>query len=108
MRNGTGFFGACDLNQSFGDERTRDAGAEKILAFVDRSRLDHGEDEVAREFLAQIFDETFRCTGLERFLFKPVEFLLLPNVRAKRNDFGLIIFLEPAENDRGVETTGIC
>ena len=53
-----------DLHHALGDERPRDAGAEKILALVNRAGLDHRENEVAREFLLQIVDVDLGRAGL--------------------------------------------
>ena len=57
--------------------------AEEVLPLVNRARLHHRKDEVAREFLPQIIDVNLGRAGLERLLFEAVEFLLLPDVRAE-------------------------
>ena len=107
MRDRLGFFLSRDLDHSFRDERTGNAGAEEILPFVNRAGLDHWKNEIARELFLEIVDVTFGSAGAQRFLFQTLEFFLLTNVRAERDDFGLIIFLEPAENDRRVEPARI-
>src|SRR6266404_3535035 len=103
MRDHLGFFLSRDLDHSFRDKRTGDARAEEILTFVDRTGSDHRKNEIARELFLKIVDITFEGAGAQRFLLQTLEFFLLTDVCAKRDDFGLIIFFEPAENNRGVE-----
>ena len=45
------------LDQALGDQRAGDRRAEQVLALVDGVGPEHGEDEVARELLAQVLDE---------------------------------------------------
>ena len=54
-RVGADLFG--DLDLPLGDQRPGDGGAEQVLALVKRVGPEHGEDEIAHEFLAQILDE---------------------------------------------------
>ena len=46
-----------DLDLLLGDQRTRDRGAEQILALVERVGAEHREHVVAHELLAQVLDE---------------------------------------------------
>ena len=52
MGDGVRPLGFGDLNHAFGDQRSGDAGAEKVLSFINRPRLQDGKDKVAGEFLA--------------------------------------------------------
>ena len=61
MSDGVGIFGARDLDHSFRNERARNTRAKQILTFIDRACLEHREDEITREFSAQILDDAFRC-----------------------------------------------
>src|SRR5688572_29454752 len=108
MRDVSGAFLLGDFDHAFGDERARDAGAEEILVFVDRPRLDHRKNEIARELLLEVVDVDLRSARGHRFLIKAFEFLLLPNVSAKGNHFSLILFLNPREEHRGVEPPRVC
>ena len=78
------------------------------MPVVNRAGLDHWKNEIARELFLEIVDVTFGGAGAQRFLFQTLEFFLLTNVRAERDDFRLISFLEPTDNNRRVETAGIC
>src|SRR6185437_10497109 len=46
-----------DLDLALGDQRARNRRTEKILAFIDRVRAEHREDEVADELLAKVVYE---------------------------------------------------
>src|SRR5437870_10059089 len=83
VRDGISVFGERNLDHSFGDERTRDACPEEILALVNCAGLKHRKDEIAREFFLEIFDNAFRCAGFQRLLFQAVEFFLLADIGAK-------------------------
>src|SRR5437660_10431983 len=90
------------------NEWTRDAGAEKVLSLINRAALKHREDKIAREFLTQIFNDAFGRASAERFLRQTVELFFLADIGAERDDLRLIILFQPGENDRGVETAGVC
>ena len=47
-------------------------------------------------------------TGLLRFLGETVEFFLLANIGREGYDFRAVSFLDPADDDGGVEASGIC
>ena len=83
MGDGVGLFLFGDFHHAFGDKRPGDAGAEEILAFIDRSGLDDGVDEVAREFLLQIVNVDFGCAGPFGLGFEAAQFLLLADVAQK-------------------------
>jgi hypothetical protein len=56
MGDGIGPGLARDLDLALGDERPGDGGAQEIAALIEGIGAEHGEDEVADEFLAQILD----------------------------------------------------
>src|SRR5262249_27391816 len=107
MCNRVCFFSPRKLDHPFRDQRSRDAGPEEILVLINRAGLKHWKNEIAREFLPKILNNTFRCTGFERLLFQTSEFLFLTDVRAERGDLRAIIIFQPAKNDGSVEATGI-
>ena len=105
--HGLGLFLRGDLDHALGDERPGDAGAQEILALVDRAGLDHREDEVARELLLQVGDVALGRAGAFGLGFQALEFLLLADVGAEGDDLGVILFLEPGEDDGGIESARI-
>ena len=102
------FFSTRDLDHSLRNQWTRDTRAEQILVLVNRAGLEHRENEIAREFLSQIFDDAFRRAGFQCFLLETGQFLFLTDVGAESDDLGLIIILQPAKNDRCIEAAGVC
>ena len=48
---------ACNLHQTFSDQRTGNRSAQQVFTFVERIRAEHGEDEIAHKLFAQIFNE---------------------------------------------------
>ena len=59
VRDGIGILRARDLDHPFGDQRTGDRGSQKILPFINGSGLDDREDEITREFFAEILNVKF-------------------------------------------------
>ena len=104
-RIGTGQLG--DLDLALGDQRPRDRGAEQILAFVKGVGAEHRIDEVAGEFLAQVFDEDLLDAEHLGLLACRRQFFALPQIGGEGHHLAVIGFLQPFQNDRGVETAGI-
>ena len=66
-----------------------------------------GINEVAREFLLQVINVDFRRAGLDGFRFEAVQFLFLPDVGAEADHLGVVFFLDPGHQHRGVESAGV-
>ena len=98
---------AGDLNHALGNEGTGDAGAEKILSLVNRAGLHHRKNEISGELLVQVVHEALGGSGFESLLLEAVEFLGLADIGAEGDDLGSVGFLEPVQNDGGVESPGI-
>ena len=54
MSYGSGTLSAGDFDHSLGDERAGNAGAEEVLALVNRACLKHGENEVPSKLLLEV------------------------------------------------------
>src|SRR5690348_9775131 len=100
MSDGARLFGVRDLNQSLGNERTGDAGAEVILSFINRITLKHRENEIAGEFFLEILNDAFGCASLKRLFLETFELFFLTDIGAKRDHLGAILFPKPMQNDR--------
>ncbi len=105
--DGVGAGLARDLDLPLGDQRPRDRGAEQIGALIERVGAKHREDEIADELLAQILDEDL--LGAEHFGLPARwrQLLALPEIGGKGDDFAAIGFLQPAQDDRGIEPARI-
>jgi hypothetical protein len=100
-RIGTDLLG--DLDLALGDQRARDAGAEQILALVDRIGAKHREHEVAHELLAQIVDEDLFHAELLGFGSCRLQLLALADVGGEGDDLAAVVVLQPLQDDGGVE-----
>ena len=91
--------GARDFHHALGDQRAGDGCAEQVTGFVDRAGPEHGENEIARELLAQVVDVDLARARLDGLLAQAAELFFLADVRREGDDFGVISFLQPLEND---------
>lgn len=107
VRQSVGPFGACNFNESLGDERAGHGSAEQIAAFIERAGTQHGEDEVAGEFLAQIFHIGLAGAGLQRLFIHAVQIVFLPEVGGHGDNFATVGFNEPPEDDGRIQSSGI-
>src|ERR1700756_4783001 len=74
---------------------------------VDGAGAERGPNVVSDKFFAQIFDIGAGGAGGERFLARGFEIFLLADVADHGDDFALIIFLQPRDDDGRVEPAGI-
>jgi hypothetical protein len=98
-----------DLDLALGDERPRDRGAEEVRPLIERVCPEHGEDVVAHELFAQIFDEdVFRLDAeKERLLARRLELVALAEIGSEGDDLATIRGLQPLQDDRGIEPARI-
>ena len=59
------------------------------------------------EFLLEIINVNLRGAGLAGLLVEAVEFLLLADVGAEADHLGVVFFLDPGQEHRGVETARV-
>ena len=104
-RVGTDLSGDIDL--AFGDQRPGDRCTEQVSAFVERVGAKHRKDEVADEFFAQIVDKDLR--GAKQLGLPPcrLQFLALTEIGGEGDDLAAVGFLQPTQDDRGVEPARI-
>src|SRR5579859_2012558 len=96
-----------DFGLALGDDWTRHGSAEQVGVFVNGAGAKSRPDEVADEFLAEIFDGCGRSAGSESFLISGLKIFLLADVANHGDDFATVIFLEPRNDDAGIEPAGI-
>jgi hypothetical protein len=81
------------------DERSGQAGADWIFAFVKRIRLNRGENIVLREFLSCVDGVVFEDAEFFGFRLDFLQVLLLPDIDGYGDDLGVVFFLEPLDED---------
>ena len=96
-----------DLNQTLGNERSRDRGAEQILTLIDGIGAKHWEYIIRYKFFAQIVNIDFLNAKGFRLGTSGLYLFTLPNVGGKCHHLTTIGFLQPADNDRSIEATRI-
>ena len=107
VADGVRALGLGDLDEALGDERAGDGGAEEIVALVNGVGLHHREDEVAGEFLGEVFHVALGRAGVDALLFDSGRLFGLSDVGAVTDDFGVVGLLDPFHDDGGVKTSGV-
>ncbi len=107
MRNGVGASLVGNLDQTLGDQRAGNGGTQQVLAFVNGVGAEHWKDEVADKFFAQIVDVDFLDAHGLGLGTSRLDFLALTEVGGKGHHFAVISVLQPLEDHRGVQATGI-
>ena len=107
MRHGIGAGELGDLDLALGDQRPGDRGAEQIDALIERVRPEHREHEIAHEFLAQILDEDLLDAEQFGLLAGRRKLLALAEIGGEGHHLAAVGFLQPFQDDRGVEPAGI-
>ena len=97
-----------DLHQALGDDRAGHGGAQQVGVFILRAHLHAGNDHVLDELLVQILHIQLGGAGLEGLLLQAVQLAHLAHVAGDRDDLAaLVVFLQPGNDDGGVQSTGI-
>ncbi len=99
----------CDLDLFFGDQRPGDGGAEQVEALVLRVGAEHRKHVVAHEFFAKVFDKNVLRLDAEhdRLVARRPELLALAEIGGEGDHLAAIGRLQPLQDDRRVEPTGI-
>jgi hypothetical protein len=90
-----GAFFLRDFHHLRHDERSGQACADWVFAFVKCVRLYRGENVVLREFLSGVDGVVFEDVEFFGFCLDFFQVLLLPDVDGYGYDFGFVFFLEP-------------
>src|SRR5258708_30096734 len=101
----------AELERDFGLPLAEDGaghgGPEQIGVFVDGAGAQRRPDVIAHKFFAQILDVGGGGAGGQRFFSRGFKIFLLADVADHGDDFALIIFFEPGDDDGGVEPAGV-
>ena len=98
---------AGDLHQTACDQRTGKGSTQQVFALIHRTGLHGRVNIISDELITQILDIQLGCAGLDSFLFQRGKLLALPNVSAHGNYVKAIVLLQPRDDDRGIQATGI-
>src|SRR5882762_8947077 len=88
---------------AFGDDGPRHGSAEEIGVLVDGAGAESRPDVVAHKLFAQIFDVRCGSAGGECFFARGFQIFLLANVTDHGDDFAAVVFLEPRNDDGGIQ-----
>ena len=106
--------GICALFQSdscqfLTDDRTSERGTQQVAVLVNCASLYGGENVVLNEGLLQIQNDQLGSAGLDCLFFQTVQLCTLSYVCGNCDNFAVIvIFLQPRNDDRSIQTAGIC
>ena len=96
-----------DLDEPLGDERSRDARAQQVLALVDGVRAEHRVDEVRHELLRQVLNVDLLDAEGPRLLARRLHFLALADIGREGHHLRVVDLLQPSADHRSVEAAGI-
>ena len=102
--------GTClvgNVYQTLGYQRPRDAGTQKILTLVNGVAAEHREYKIPNKLFAHVVDEYFFHPHARSLLSCGLQFFPLPQVSRVGNDLTVISLLQPLQDHRSVQTTGI-
>ena len=105
--DGECFFLLCYFDEFLTDERSAQGCAEWVLALVHGVGFYRGKDVVRDELFLGVIGNVPLCpkkVGPPRYL---LEVVLLAKIQGDRNDFGVVLFFEPLDADRGVEPSRV-
>ena len=107
VRNRIGLFAPGDLDQTLGNQRTGDGGSQQIFAFVEGVGAKHRKHEVTHELFAQVFDVDLFYAEFFGLGTRRLELFTLTDIGGEGDDLASVGVLQPFEDHRGVEATGI-
>ncbi len=107
VRDGVSALQLGDLDHALGDQRPGDAGAQQVLALVDRAGLHHGVEVVGDELLAQVFDVDLAGAGGEGLLLQAAQFLALAQVGREADHLAAVVVAQPGHDNGGIQPAGV-
>ncbi len=98
---------AGNLHQAAGNQRPGKGSAQQIFALVNRAGFHCGVNIIGDKLIPQILNIKFGCAGFNRLFFQRSQLLALANVGAHCNNIIAVMLLQPRNNNRSIQTTGI-
>jgi hypothetical protein len=107
VSHGIGAFDVGDIDHMFGNQRTRDGGAEHIAALVQRTGFEQLEQILAGEFFGQVFDVNFARAGGFGFFRQPGELFTLADIGGEADHLAAVILFQPGDNHGRIQPAGV-
>src|ERR1700676_290338 len=107
MRKSVGAEFQRDFRLALPEHRASHGGAQQISVLVDGAGAKGRPDVIAHEFFTEVFDVGGGGTRGEGFFARGFEIFLLADVADHGDHFAAVVFLEPRNDDGGVQTSGI-
>ena len=100
-------FGERDLGQLLGDDGSCKRRAEQVF-FVLCAHHDRRHDDIVAHLVREVGHDQLARAGLDGLFLETFELVALPHVGGNGNDFRIVVvFLQPGNNDRCIQTAGI-
>ena len=97
-----------DISQSLCNAGTCKAGAQQVVLVL-RAELQGGEDVVLHKVLLQVQHVQLGSAGSLGLFFQTIQLGALTHVTGDSDDLAVVvIFLQPGNDDGGVQTAGVC
>src|SRR4051812_43691417 len=96
-----------DFDLAARNERSPHRSAEEVLAAVDRASSESRPDEVHDKLVAKIFDIAFVSARGDRLRAHAFELVALTDIGRDADHSRGIVLLEPRNDDRCIESTGV-
>ena len=109
VRNSVCAFLFGNLHLVLRDERTGERSAQEVGAFVLCTGTDGRPNVVFEEFLLEVENVALAGTGSESLLFEGlgIREVVLTEVGGESDHFAIVVFLEPGDDDAGIESTAV-
>src|SRR5207237_2680947 len=108
VRDGIASRGERDLDLLARDERPRGRRAEEVVLLVNRAGVQDRKEIVGRELRLRIDEMEIARAGAIRLFGETGSLFGLADVDRDRDDVAAVVFLQPRDDDRGVESARIC
>ena len=100
-------FAQRNLDLMFRDDRARQRSSQEVFVLVDCASFECRKNVSCKEFLTQIFNYNLAGAGLVSLLDHRLNVVSLADVAYHGDHIVRIIFLEPGNDDGGIESSGI-
>ena len=105
VSDGIGVEFPCHLDLSLRNQGAGNRGAKEVLGFVNGIAPNHWVNEVIGKLIDQVQSPVSAGSGRESFFLQAIEFLLLANVGAVGDDFGVLFVCVPMDEDGSIQTS---